>query len=96
MYPLDYFLWDLVKTKVYQGRAGKKFSSEEELKQKIKAVWKDSAADLKPLPKAVKQFVPKLGAIEKSRDIESNWYWLIEWIVMVLLSYRFLFQVCRV
>ena len=35
-------------------------------------MWKDSAADSKPLPKAVKQFVPKLGAIEKNRDIESN------------------------
>ena len=30
--PLDYFFWDLVKTKVYQGRAGEPFSSEEELK----------------------------------------------------------------
>ena len=29
--PLDYLFWDLVKTKVYQGRAGESFSSEEEL-----------------------------------------------------------------
>ena len=28
--PLDYFFWDLVKTKVYRGRAGQPFSSEEE------------------------------------------------------------------
>ena len=34
--PLDYFFWDLVETKVYQGRAGDPFSSEEELKTKIK------------------------------------------------------------
>ena len=46
---LDYFFWDLVKTKVCQGRAGEPFSSEEELKRKIKAVWKDCATDLKPL-----------------------------------------------
>ena len=28
--PLDYFFWDLVKTKVYQGRAGELFSLEKE------------------------------------------------------------------
>ena len=49
MNPLDYFFWDLAKKKVYQGRAGEPFSSEEELKTKIKAVWKDCATDLKPL-----------------------------------------------
>ena len=47
--PLDHFFWDLIKTKVHQGRAGEPFSSEEELKMKIKAVWKDCATDLKPL-----------------------------------------------
>ena len=34
--PLDYFLWDLVKMNVYQGRPGEPFSSEEELKIEIK------------------------------------------------------------
>ena len=63
---LDYFLWDLVKTKVYQGRAGEPFSSEE-LKTKIKAVWKDCATDLKPLRKAIKQFVPRLRAVEEKQ-----------------------------
>ena len=65
--PLDYFFWDLVKTKVYQGRAGQPFSSEEELKTKIKAMWKDCATDLKPLRKATKQFVPKLRAVEEKQ-----------------------------
>ena len=37
---LNYFFWDLVETKVNQGRAGEPFSSEEELKAKIKTVWK--------------------------------------------------------
>ena len=63
--PLDYFFWDLVKTKVYQGRAGEPFSLEEELKTKIKAVWKDCATDLKPLRKAIKQFVPRLRALKE-------------------------------
>ena len=65
--PLDYFFWDLVKTKVYQGRAGEPFSSEVELKTKIKAAWKDCATDLKPLQKAVKHFVPRLQAVEEKQ-----------------------------
>ena len=64
---LDYFFWDLVKTKVYQGRAREPFSSEEELKTKIKAVWKDCATDLKLLRKAIKQFVPRLRAVEEKQ-----------------------------
>ena len=65
---LDYFFWDLVKTKVYQGRPGEPFSSEEELKTKIKATWKDCAIDLKPLRKAIKQFVPRLRAVEEKQE----------------------------
>ena len=79
MNPLDYFFWDLVKTKVYQGRAGEPFSSEEELKTKIKAVWKDCATDLKLSRKAVKQFVPRLQAVDKKTGIlYQNDVWLIE------------------
>ena len=63
--PLDYFFWDLVKTKVYQGRAGEPFSSEVELKTKVNTVWKDCATDLKPLRKAIKQFAPTLRAVEE-------------------------------
>ena len=64
---LDYFFWDLVKTKVYQGRAGESFSSEEQLETKIKAVWKDCATDLKPLGKAIKQFVTRLREVEEKQ-----------------------------
>ena len=67
MNPLDYFFWDLVKTKVYQGRAGEPFSSEKELKTKIKTAWKDCATDLKQLRKAIKQFVPILRAAEEKQ-----------------------------
>ena len=65
--PLDYFFWDLVKTKVYRGRAGESFSSEGESKTKVKAVSKDCAIDLKPLRKAIKQFVPRLQAVEEKK-----------------------------
>ena len=64
---LDYFFWDLVLTKLYQGIAGEPFSSEEELKTKIKAVWKDCATDLKLLRTAIKQFVPRLRAVEEKQ-----------------------------
>ena len=66
-YPLHYLFWDLVKTKVCQGRAGEPFSSEEQLKMKTKAVWKDSATDLKPLRKVIKQFVYRLQAVEEKQ-----------------------------
>ena len=67
MNPLDYFFWDLAKTKAYQGRAGEPLSSEEELKTKIKAVWKDCATDLKPLRKAIKWLFPRLQAVEEKQ-----------------------------
>ena len=66
--PLDYFFWDLVKTKVYQGRAGEPFISEKDLKTKIKAVWKDCGTDLKTLQKAIKQSVPRLRAVEEKQE----------------------------
>ena len=64
---LDYFFWDLVKTKFCQGRAGEPFSSEEELKTKIKAEWKDCATDYKPLRKAIELFVPRLRPVEEKQ-----------------------------
>ena len=67
--PIRLFLLRTCKNEVYQGRAGEPFSSEEELKSKIKAVWKNCATDLKPLRKAIKQFVPRLQAVE-----EKQWY----------------------
>ena len=67
MNPLDLFFWDIVKKKVHQGRAGESFSSEDELKTKIKAVWKDCVTDLKPLRKVIKQFVPRLQAVEENQ-----------------------------
>ena len=34
--PLDYFHWDFVKTKVYEGRSEKPFASEAEIKKEKK------------------------------------------------------------
>ena len=65
--PLDYFFRDLVKAKVYQGRAGEPFSSEKELETKIKAVWKDCTTNFKPLRKAIKQFVPRLRVVKEKQ-----------------------------
>ena len=64
---LDYFFWDFVKTKYIKAELESRFSSEEELKTKKKAVWKDCATDLKPLRKAIKQFVPRLRAVEEKQ-----------------------------
>ena len=64
---LDYLFWNLVKTKVYQGRVGEPFSSEEQLKTKIKAVRKVCATDFKPLRKAIKQFVTRLRAVKEKQ-----------------------------
>ena len=36
--PLDYFYWDFIKIKVYEGRSRKPFASEAELKKKIQSV----------------------------------------------------------
>ena len=88
MNPLDYFFGDLEKTKVYQGRAGVSFSSEEELKTKIKAVWKDCATDLKPLRKVIKQFVPRLRAVEEKQGccvkMISGWLNNLQWYCWVV------------
>ena len=77
--PLENLFWNLVKTKIYQGRAGEPFSLEEELKTKIKAVWKDCARDLKPLRKVIKQFVPRLRAVKEEQGCLYQYdIWLIE------------------
>ena len=59
--PLDYWFWDAVKLKVYDGRAGRPFDSEQELKTNtIKRVWSSVVSDKKTIWKAIKQFVPRL------------------------------------
>lgn len=63
--PLDYFFWDFVKMKVYANRNGEPFKNEIELKRRITSVWNECATDLVPIRKAIRQFVPRLKAVER-------------------------------
>ena len=65
--PLDYFFWDNVKSKVYEGRMGKPFANEYELKAKIQDVWNDCAKDTELIRKAIRQFIPRLEAVLEKR-----------------------------
>ena len=55
--PLDYIFWDLVKRGYIREELESYSLQKKTLKTKIKAVSKDSATDLKPLRKAIKQFL---------------------------------------
>ena len=48
------------------------FSSKEKSKTKIKAVWEDCEIDLKPLQKAIKQFIPRLRAVAEKQGYRIN------------------------
>ena len=74
------FLLGSCRTKVKQSRAREPFSSQEELKMKIKAVREDCAIDLKPLRKAIKKFFPRLRAVEEKQGYCIKWY-LVDWII---------------
>ena len=63
--PLDYWFWDAVKSKVYDGRAGRPFDSEQELKNTIKRVWSSVVSDKKTIRKVIKQFVPRLRGVAR-------------------------------
>lgn len=61
--PLDYYFWSRVKAKVYENRINKPFIDEEEIKTKIKSVWKECANNLYEIRKAMKEFPGRLKAI---------------------------------
>ena len=61
--PLDFYFWERVKTQVYKGRMNKPFKTEKELIQKIKRVWPECAKNKSEIRKAMKQFVPRLRAV---------------------------------
>ena len=63
--PLDYYFWNKVKTKVYQGRIDKPFESEEEMISKIKSVWRECASNIGEIRKAMKEFPSRLKAVEE-------------------------------
>ena len=61
--PLDFFFWDAIKRKVYEGRR-ERFGSLDKLKKRIRRVWK-SSIDVEALRKAILQFRPRLEAVVK-------------------------------
>ena len=60
--PLDYYFWNQLSNKVYEGRNGKPFDNEEQLKKRIRQVWND-AVDIEAIRKAIKQFRCRLRAV---------------------------------
>ena len=61
--PLDYYFWDCVQEKVYDGRYCYPFATIDELKRRIRDVWDECATDLPQIRKAMKQFLPRLEAV---------------------------------
>ena len=60
--PLDYYFWDRVQEKVYDGHYCYPFATIDELKRRIRDVWDECATDLPQIRKAMKQFLPRLEA----------------------------------
>lgn len=67
--PLDYFFWNLVKERVYAGRLNQPFQNEEELKKRIKSVWNECASDKAAIRKSIRQFIPRLHAVEQKKRL---------------------------
>ena len=65
--PLDYHFWNKIKEKVYEDRFNQPFSNEEELKKKIKKVWPEVANNVPEIRKAIKQFIPRLTAVNEKK-----------------------------
>ena len=65
--PLDYHFWDKVKVKVYKNQFNQPFENEDQLKRRIRKVWKDVASDVVEIRKALKQFVPRLKQVSEKQ-----------------------------
>jgi len=61
--PLDFYFWNEVKDKVFEGRHNNPFKTEDQLKSRILEVWDQCATNLTPIRKAICQFVPRLQAV---------------------------------
>ena len=62
--PLDYYFWDYVQEKVYDGHYCYPFTTIDELKRRIQDIWDECAIDLPQIRKAMKQFLPCLEAAD--------------------------------
>ena len=68
--PLDYYFWDRVQEKVYNGHYCYPFATIDELKRRIRDVWDECATDLPQIRKAMKLFLPRSEAVdEKERGL---------------------------
>ena len=56
-----------MKRKVYEGRHNRPFTSERELIERIKSVWDEFATNKVEIRKVMKQFVPRLKAVEEKQ-----------------------------
>ena len=63
--PLDFYFWDAVKAEVYRGRLNNPFSDENELKRKIRDVWKTVGSNRAIIRKALKQFLPRVRTVHE-------------------------------
>ena len=61
---LDYYFWDHVQEKVYDGRYCYLFTTINELKRQICDIWDECATDLPQICKAMKQFLRCLEAVD--------------------------------
>ena len=62
---LDYYFWDKIKIKVYGDRFNQALENEKALKKKIKKIWPEVSNDLKEIRNALKQFIPRLTAVQE-------------------------------
>jgi transposase len=71
--PLDYYFWNDVSTKVYEGRHCQPFATLDEMKTKIEEVWDQCASNLTTIRKSIRQFVPRLEAVvdKEGRSIKT-------------------------
>ena len=62
--PLDYYFWDRVQEKVYDGSYWYPFATIDDMKRRIRDIWDESTTDLPQIRKAMKQFFPRLEAVD--------------------------------
>ena len=96
--PLDFFLWNAVKSKGCKRRMGKPFKNDREFQLKIKSVWNEFASEKKLIRKAFTQFVPRLHSVVENRghSIKMLYGWEFRemmwhaWIILFIKTYLIL------
>ena len=63
--PLDYYFWEKVQRKVYENRFNRAFENENALKRRIRRVRPEVSRDIEEIPKALKEFVPRLKSVNE-------------------------------